>query len=544
MVGDEGIVLYSHSSRGVELECSLPWMVPSFDEQLLDVLKGANQSHPVLILYDAVEQYYRREALPKIGAMDRSKVMERKLAMAFPNYPIRAAVELKDVKKQKDMGPSYLFVALPESEQLERINQVLFQAEVPIAGLALLPVESAGLVKGLAESYHVKGKIKSKWSVFIGQHQTGGLRQVVVNGNDLGLTRLTPLPEGALSNPEVFAGEVLREFKATLSYISRLGYQPDDGLDVFVACGAEEKKILQAVDVPVANFRCISQEEAAKALGLKLGNQDDTQFSDALHAAWSANKFKPEMAVKVKKLNRVAMPRAAARAASITLVLGVMGFIGVNAYYVQEHAVLEEEIEHKTVQRKSLQRDYEEEAKVFDTLPVKPDVIKGTIAAKQLVEKFAMQPGPFLMSLKQAFGEEFFLVNFSMEHKLEDKHLTIRSLESKERAGGRNQRRNPRASVRNMRQAGKTDERGLVKITFDYILPGIDDLEQKVTASEDLLVRLRMLLPNHKINVIAQFGNISRTGGISGSIGSDERSNSATGDVASIEIEGEPIWLN
>lgn len=547
MMGDEGVVLYAQKGRSFEVECSLPWMMPDFDQQLLGVLESQNQQHPVMILYDAVEQYYRKETLPKVGAGNKSKVLKNRLNMAFQNYPVRSAVELiplPENKKQHKSTPSYLFVALPESEQLGKLYTLLFRAGVPIAGLAMLPIESADMVISLKQAFQGDGKKKAKredntgWSVLIGQHQSGGMRQIVVRDGNLALTRLTPMPDGNVT-PEAYAQEVLREFKASLSYISRLGYKATDGLDVFVICDGQQKQILSKAEVPVSNFRCLTIDEAAKKLSLKVGPQEEKQYADVLHAAWAASKMSLEMGVKVEKLSKVALPRLVTRIISILLMVASLGFVGMNALSINDYLATDDEIVAKEGLQRNLKAEYEEEAKVFEQLPYKPEVIRGAISAKQLLEKNAIRVQPILSRVKKALGKDLVLDNFKLSHEPDTSKISFEAYQAGERKKATRKAAGFRAFKKNISATGN------FTLTFDISMEEERDLEKKVVALEQLAQRLQNEFKGKEVTILEQFGGASRTGRMEGRAGGSSSDASSSGsDTASIEIKGAPEWSN
>jgi len=71
------------------------------------------------------------------------------------------------------------------------------------------------MITKLSEKMHDKGAPIPKWTVFIGQHQSGGLRQVVVREGELALTRMTAVGSHD-ENPMNWAREVQQEFKLNL----------------------------------------------------------------------------------------------------------------------------------------------------------------------------------------------------------------------------------------------------------------------------------------------------------------------------------------
>jgi hypothetical protein len=219
VVGGEGVTLFGPTSRGIEREAALSWEVPNFDQQLEEALTEQNRSDPVLILFDGADQTYRKEEnIPKLSVLDRSRFIQRKLEQTFPSYPVRASVQVKPPGER----PFYLFAALPETDRLDSIAADMLEAGVQLSGFGLLPAESVGLVQALAAKVFNEDR-PSRWAVLISQHETGGLRQVVVKNGNLALTRITPTSEAGVHGPG-WADEVMREFRGTLSYIARFGY--------------------------------------------------------------------------------------------------------------------------------------------------------------------------------------------------------------------------------------------------------------------------------------------------------------------------------
>ena len=146
--------------------------------------------------------------------------------------------------------PEYLFAALPRSDMLSRIISILYEVEIGVVGFGLLPVESVALVDELAERcVQKKRAMRSKWSVMIGQHETGGLYQIITNNGNLAMRRLTPVADNIAGG---IAGEIIREFKATLSYIARYGYTPKDGIDLIIVAPKDEHNSLSNANLPLS----------------------------------------------------------------------------------------------------------------------------------------------------------------------------------------------------------------------------------------------------------------------------------------------------
>lgn len=540
MVGGEGVVLYSPSGKsGMEREASISWDLPNFEEQLAENLtRGSGKS--LVILFDGADQTYRREEnIPKLSPIDRPRFVKRKLELAFPSYPIRASMEVKAGKKKKGFSlssatqksaPAYLFVALPETEQVDRVSAAVMEAGIGVAGFGLLPTESASLVTELSEKVFAGKGSRSRWALLVGQNETGGLRQVVVKDGNLALTRLTPASDAGTSGPG-WVEDVVREFKATMTYISRFGYTPEDGLDVMIICGEIEKEFFSGRDMGVQHFQCINPGEALKYIGIRSFGLEKNNFADPVHAAWVGKKRSLRLPVRVPSLHRIHAPRLAANVAAIGMALGVVGLLGVSSQAVLSYNSTQNEIEKRENQKAISEREYAEEAKKFDDLPMNPAVVRSAMAVKELLEKNTVNVSPTLYRLREALGGDITLEDISLVHTA-GKALT---------EAGSGSRSAPRRSFRGG-APDPADERGKVKITFSFSLPDRLPLEQKVIRAEKLQADLQAAFPGYRVIILQPFSGISRDGTIRGGIGdAGNNKRAAKKDMARFEIEGVPL---
>ncbi|MCS5597698.1 MAG: hypothetical protein NZ828_10620 [Alphaproteobacteria bacterium] len=321
MMTDESLAIYNVRAGFVRLEGVVPWVDEQFIDKTLGVL-SKKCSGSVLLLNDMVEQHYRKEKLPKVGALDRTGVIRRKLAVVFPNHPVRAALAMKSDKKQP--GDYYLFTGVPVTQPFKLALESINKSYAQIFGYATLPVESAGMISELAQSLAKETKRKkSKWVVFIGQHVNGGLRQIVTKDGELALTRITPIVDSDI-DPGLWASEVSQEFTATMSYLSRFGYAQEDGLDVIVISNPEASQALEAMITVSCYLTVLTVAEAAKKIGVRIGAQDDMRLADPLHVAWAGRKAVLDLPLKSKDLDAIMQPRQIANGA---MMLATVSFL-------------------------------------------------------------------------------------------------------------------------------------------------------------------------------------------------------------------------
>lgn len=529
LIGGEGIVLYGPAKGGIEREIALSWESPDFDQHLTEVLGKQHQKSPILILFDGADQTYRKEEnIPKLSVFDRRRFIQRKLEQSFLSYPVKASIEIvptgRGVLAAK--APSaYLFVAIPETERIDRVVENILEAGNPLVGFGLLPAESQGLVTHVEDRLFGKKGDQSRWAILIGQHEMGGLRQVVVKDGNLALTRMTPVSEAGIRGPE-WVEEVMREFRATLTYIARFGYKPEDGLDVVVVCADAEKHYFENKAMPVTNFQCVSVAEALSAIGMDKGDTfEDVNYADVLHAAWASKKKSLEIAVSVPSIHRITRPRRIVRLAMAALMLALLVLGGFTANDYQAYAGIKDTIEVTRLQKVRLEKDLAQVLAEAEKLPAKPAVVRAVMATKDLLDKNSVNITPTLQALYNAFNGRVRLETLSFEH------------------------RPPEAL--NTESTGTPAVGGLpsvsaeppIRIAFRFKFIMDMPLEQKIKEADLLVQNLKRVFPEYRVKIKTQFGGaLSRGGkfeGVAG--GAADVPEKKEDSVAEFEMEGAPL---
>jgi len=534
IVGGEGVALFASSSRGIEREAVFSWEVPNFDRLLGDALTEQHRNDPVLILFDGTDQTYRKEEnIPKLSGFDRKRFIKRKLEQSFPSYPVRTFMQFKPPGE----NPFYLFVALPETDRLDNIAADMLESGSQLDGFGLLPTESVGLAQTLAAKVFRNEDAPSRWSILISQHETGGLRQVITRNGAMALTRCTPTSEAGVHGPG-WAEEVMREFKATLAYIARFGYTAEEGLDVMVICSSIEKQFFSDKSLPVTNFKCLTPAEALFAIGVKGISLGDSNFGDVLHAAWVAKKRSLFAQVVVPSLQRIMVPRKAARLVSgfLALALVGLGFFVFSQY--SDYASIKQDVMESTRQKELLDQEYTQDMKAFDAYPVQPKVMRSMLAVKDKVEKNSINITPLLNVLHHSLSrdEDIKLTDLSFEHaatNLFDPKADAAPPPVQPPAAAPGQ---PPAPV-------VIDMRNKVAIRFVYSLPSSIDLEHKVLRAESLQKKLQQEFPGYNVTIVSQFGKVTRTGQFRGQTGETPSTNPADTNLppqASATQPGQP----
>ncbi|MFA7275789.1 MAG: hypothetical protein WC043_03190 [Pseudobdellovibrionaceae bacterium] len=408
---DEGVTVHAASGSKVGLMGTLPWKEAAFEEKFLGFLKKSGAAS-VLILNDAVEQHYRKEKVIVASAMDKQNIVMRRLNVAFPNFPIRSAMFLKGGTDQarasldKSVANKtfvYLFAASPSTEVFSRLIKVAAQTEMGLSGYGLLPIESVGLVKEITTKLAARwgGVSGAAWSLVIGQHRGGGLRQIVVRGSELALTRVTPIVEPNPDTPEVWAGDVSQEMQATLSYLSRFGYAPEDGLNIVVIGDRNfTAPIENLISIP-CNFEAVTASEAGKLLGMKIQADDGDHYADALHAGWVSRKLALDLPMVSKEFKAVSEPRKVAAAAMILLALGTGGALYFASDSLQTIYQTTQNLEVAQIQKSKIEEIYQKEVKRKEDMGIDVNLIKGALDITKKIDERRVDPLELLRSVSR-----------------------------------------------------------------------------------------------------------------------------------------------
>jgi hypothetical protein len=323
LISDDGASIYDVTGSRTSLIDTIPWATEDFETSVQQVIRRRCRGKPVLILNDMVEQHYRKERVPRINFFDKGNVVKRRLAAAFPSYPVRAGLKLKEKGiasggAEKGDGDVYLFTAVPVSESVSKTFNVIRSLSSPITGFTLLPVESASMVHALSKKLSKSSGSQSMWTVFVGQHRSGGLRQVVTRNGELALTRITPIIDSD-DEPQAWAADVASELKGTMSYLARFGYDPTDGLDVIVIANHSAKDEVVALIDFECNLTLMTTSEAANLLDMKIGRQEEQRYADVLHVTWAGRKSSMVLPLQAGVLDQITAPAKRANAVAFVL---------------------------------------------------------------------------------------------------------------------------------------------------------------------------------------------------------------------------------
>lgn len=339
-IGDDNVVL----TRFVDGRVANAWLGspdPAMAHEELGEALAEDPKARISVLFDTLDQSFKEEEIPKVGVLDRRKVLARHINMAFPGANLRGARLVQQTDKKTLI---YEMASVPLDGRVPGWLDFLQSLPNEKTGMHTIAVENVDIIQALAPKDAAPPEQGNHWRHLIGINVTGGLRQIIEKNGRLSLTRLTQAPPPDTS-PTDFADMIIRDFKATITYIRRLGYQVGEVLDLIVLTTAENKAVL--ADLTWDGARSVSvytPYEAGALLGLGSLGREDQAYCDVLHAAWFTSKGKGRLALTraaalgdtkddIRELAYLAAPYAAGIVAA-----AVLGWGAWTGYQFHEYA--------------------------------------------------------------------------------------------------------------------------------------------------------------------------------------------------------------
>lgn len=491
LIADEALYVYSSGVKGVRLVEAVPWDVANFESNVAAIVAKDCGGKPVIVINDMVEQHYRKELIQKqgVGLLDKAGLIQQKLAVTFPNYPVRAGYALSEKSPTKEKLPVpadvYIFAAIPASNQYTRTLGAVRESLSSIAGFCLLPVESSSLVKTLVGKLAARRKTKSTWGIFIGQHKNGSARQIVTKNGEMALTRLSPITESD-HDPEQWCCDLVQELKATMSYLSRFGYSPEDGLDVVVIANPATGSMLESMVDIDCNLATMTSKEAAKILGLKIAAQDDLRHADILHAAWASQKARPTLALSSAGIEEVVKPRQMAALALVGLILSgaYLGYSLLTS--LQSVAAMGGKLSDARKEEARLEAVYQSEVQQKESLGFDVELIRGSLRIYEQLQNLEFDVLPVIAALSRTIDPNMHLDNMTVR-----RYQEFKALDERANQAGRNRR--------------DKDDKGPGEKIYDIRLqmtyPSTMDVDEGNAQVEEFKDKLQALLPSYNVRV-------------------------------------------
>lgn len=353
---------------------------------------AACEHMPASLMVDAVEEDYRFETLPHAFGSDRVQMVNRKLRQHYRNTPYMTSWLLgRDASKRRD--DRFLFSALTNPDIIDEWLKAVIARGLPIAGIYLLPMVSAGLPQKL--------DIKASNLLIVGQH-TGGLRLTFFRDRQFRLSRLTRGDSGKSSDRIRYFGE---EISNTRLYLHALRTMTlDEQLTVLLLDRRDELiDIASAVarDNPSLDCVRLGRRELATRLGLSESLLDISPYVIYLQMLG----FKAPQSNLAPANVTLGFQRHQARrgiyAASAAIVLGTLVWSGAQLAKTLELQGEEQLAARETAQ---LSTQYLQITRQFPAAPASAENLKRTVEIAQKLRDGARNPLAMMLAISQAIG--------------------------------------------------------------------------------------------------------------------------------------------
>lgn len=471
-IGNEGGLLAELSGDRIRQQ----WPVTQPGDPTLAAALAEAPRRPVVVVVDLLEQSYRKESVPKLNRIDRPKVLKRRLDRAFPDAPLKAGLELGEDPEQHQ-NRRYLLASVPPSPDWDRWAEFLRSIENPVVALTLLPVEVTDLVGRLAKVLTSAGSEPSRWAILISPQPTGGVRQIVVDGAELALTRLTP-SLSVDAPPVQRAAEVQQELKATLGYMTRLGYRTGSGLDIIVLDDQARREDFDGAALAGVQLHVLSATAAASALGFGSGMPEDAPGA-LLCGAWIGRQRTHTLQLLPPELRTRMMQGAALRWATAGLTASALGLVSYSALSAVTGFQIEQEVDWLRAWRDTVRVTLEQAGGDIDQTVQRADDMRAVLEAHRQLQVDRRDPFESLHALRAALVRNEQLLSFSWQ-------LT--------------------ESADDRRSRWQQQQRQTPEFTLDLTLDlgQVDDPANAVTASQKLLARLTEAFPDRPVTIERQ----------------------------------------
>lgn len=399
VIGDDGTILYGEGVRGAR-----GLFTPSFDDPATARIVERLRARPratVAILLDVLEQSYKRETVPKVGMLDRPKVIRRRLELAFPISPLRGYSALPP-DKANPRQLNLLLVGAAQSEQLGKWLDLMATLPNPIGGIAALPLESVDigplLVPGRGTA---EGRADAPFVTLVTWNRVGGFRQIVSRNNELVFTRMTPGLAPDTDGAEI-AASLEREFRATLGYLGRLGFGEGQILQVVTVLPERAREAVGRLKIAGFTPTFLTPGEAGRKLGLGAAVAGDDQHADLLHGAWYTRKTRPAISMLPANLQqRRNLEHSASwtKRAAAAVAVGALGYAGWLGFGIVTARMDFEDIRTRTELARRLDKSASDALARF---PASLAAVTGVVAITKQLDATIVEPWPLLEGVASA----------------------------------------------------------------------------------------------------------------------------------------------
>lgn len=268
-----------------------------FLEELTDELKAdlkklfvQNQSAPIYVLLDTIDQSYRKKTYPYLRKHDLHRIIKRDLANDGNKDSIKNYLILNNANKKSGKAAvpvtnrkwDCLFVSSSNSEVINKWMGFLIEMPNRLVGIYMLPIEALSTFDLLKNSIKKSAKIPDKKSdlyCIVIQNKVSGIRQIVFSSQGIVFTRVVNYNFQDVD----FVEKYTQDIHSTFEYLKRLF--PDltiEELDVVNIFPEEVLATLRKIDSSNLSIINYTPFQAAVEIGYSKLLPENSNYCDLL----------------------------------------------------------------------------------------------------------------------------------------------------------------------------------------------------------------------------------------------------------------------
>ncbi len=302
-IGNYGAVVALHDNNDVRNKIFLEELS---EESKIDLrnLFNKNESTPISVILDTIDQSYKKKSYPSIKRKDLLHIIKRDMASdgdkeSFKNFILtdnkKTAAATKTLSKQE-----CLFVSTSNSETINKWLEFLLDMPNRLIGVYMLPVESFQLFELLKSDIKKVSKVRGKSNdlyFLIVQNKVSGVRQVIFSERGIVFTRAVNYNFAEKDFLEKYEQDIY----STFEYLKRLF--PDiriSEIDIINIFSNEVLNSIKSIGSSELNFINYTPFQAASKIGYDKLLPENANYCDLLMS---------KVFAKSKKILKFTTPR-------------------------------------------------------------------------------------------------------------------------------------------------------------------------------------------------------------------------------------------
>jgi len=241
----------------------------------------STENTPVRILVDLIEEDFKKESIPHVGAADRKAIVSRIIDRQYRKNTDFATFRVVDREKSGRKDDIILYSVLSNPEILDPWLAPINDAGIAVAGIWSLPLLTPKLFNKL--------KLKSNNVLLVSQQVPSNLRQTFIKNGKFESSR-----SAVVNLEDASIGEYIStEVEQTIRFLSNqrhIGF--DEQIEIHIMCRKADITEIKSrcIDTSLRVFHCHELKELEKALNC---NIQSAEYTNGIYSYVCANQILP-----------------------------------------------------------------------------------------------------------------------------------------------------------------------------------------------------------------------------------------------------------